>query len=343
MGGAAAAAGGRGVEAAVEKAAAPPFPSQLLAPHPFQLSAAAAGGGGAHSLRTRRARRRGGQRRQCAVGRRRGEDEADWAGWTQKESWARASATRNAHRGQLRVRMALTRRPRPKCGCRAGFLRWVAEAALVAVVVCTRPPSRSTIPAPLPRSPARGAAWRRGFGLDTCWRRGAMGVPTAAAGTHGCHRPLRSTQPAPLRTDGGGAPLSTFAVAADPQRSAFTSAPCGGGGRPDSRRRRRRWRRPLADSLWLPSPGRTSLPARAVEAHGALSLCHPAAASPTTPPFGLRRVRRRGRPPAQATPSLPIRHPRAEHRNHTQTHTQSSTKHMYDTFKHISACKGMHS
>ena len=115
------------------------------------------------------------------------------------------------------------------------------------------------------------------------------------------------------------------------------------GGRLQSRRRRRRWRRPLAASVWLPSPGRTSLPTRAVEAHGALSLCHPAAASPPTPPFGWRRVRRRGRPPAQATPSLPIRHPRADHRNHTQTHTHSSTKHMYDTFKHISACKGMRS
>lgn len=59
---------------------------------------------------------------------------------------------------------------------------------------------------------------------------GALGGPTAAAGTHGCHRPLRSTQPAPLRTDGGGAPLSTFAVPAGPQRSAFMSAPCGGAG-----------------------------------------------------------------------------------------------------------------
>ena len=52
----------------VEKAAAPPFPSQLLVPHPFQLSAAAAGGGGAHSLRTRRARRRGGRGRRVLRG-----------------------------------------------------------------------------------------------------------------------------------------------------------------------------------------------------------------------------------------------------------------------------------
>lgn len=51
----------------VEKAAAPPFPSQALVPHPFRLSAAAAGSGGAHSLRTRWARRRGGQRGRAAA------------------------------------------------------------------------------------------------------------------------------------------------------------------------------------------------------------------------------------------------------------------------------------
>ena len=62
---------GRGAEVSVKNAAAPPFPSQPLVPHPCQLSAAVAGGGRTHSLRTRRARRRGGRRRQCAEGRRR--------------------------------------------------------------------------------------------------------------------------------------------------------------------------------------------------------------------------------------------------------------------------------
>ena len=65
-------------------------------------------------------------------------------------------------------------------------------------------------------------------------------------------------------------------------------------------------RRPLACGPLPPSAGRSSLPTRVVEAHGALLLSSSIAGSPPTPPCGSRRVRCRGRPPAQATPSLPI-------------------------------------
>ena len=95
-----------------------------------------------------------------AEGRRRGDEEADGGGWMHKESWARAPATRNGHRGQLRRHAALTRLPRAECRGRARFVRWAAEAALVAVVVSTGSPSQGSIPAPIPRSPASGGACR---------------------------------------------------------------------------------------------------------------------------------------------------------------------------------------
>ena len=291
----------------VEKAAAFPFPSQALVPHPFRLSAAAAVGGGAHSLRTRRARRRGGRRRRVLRGGGGGEEAADWGSWTHKESWARASATGNGHRDQARMHTGLARCPRAQRGNGAQFLGWVAAAAAVPFVVPTRPPSHGSIAAPIPRSPASGDARRRGFGLSACWRRGARGAPTAAAGTHACHRSRNSTHSAPLLRLDREAPLSTFAVPAGPQRSSFVSATCGGAGgcsRSGGGGAGGGWT--LAESLWLPSPGRSSLPTRVVEAHGALSLCHPAAASPPTPPFGSRRLRCQGRRPAQGTPSLPI-------------------------------------
>lgn len=327
----------------VEKAAAPPFPSQALVPHPFRLSAAAAGSGGAHSLRTRRARRRGGRRRQCAEGRRRGGEEAEWSGWMHKESCARVQETRNEHRGQRRSTIALTRPGRGECGGEARFGCWVAEAAPVAVVVCTGPPSRSTIAAPLPRSPASGVAWRQGFGLDTCWRRGALGVPAAAAGTHGCHRPLRSTQPAPLLRHDGGAPLSTTARSRGWRRPPFMSALGGGGGRQQSQRRGGGGGGHSSGSPGAPSAGRRSLHTSVVRAHGPLLLSSPIAGSPPTPPFGLRRVRRAGRPAHPATPSPPIRHPQSKQPTQTHPHAHSSTKHMYVIFKHITACKRMHS
>ena len=256
-------------------------------------------------------------------------DEADWGGWTHKESWPRASATRDAHRGQRRVRMALTRAPRPKCGCRVGFLRWVAEAAPVAVVVCTGPPSRSTIAAPLPRSPASGVAWRQGFGLDTCWRRGALGVPAAAAGTHGCHRPLRSTQPAPLLRHDGGAPLSTTARSRGWRRPPFMSALGGGGGRQQSQRRGGGGGGHSSGSPGAPSAGRRSLHTSVVRAHGPLLLSSPIAGSPPTPPIRVApsaMPRSPARPghsfPSNLTP--PCRPPQP----HTNTHTLIDETHV---------------
>ena len=235
------------------------------------------------------------------------EEAADWGGWPHKESWARASATGNGHRDQPRMHTGLARCPRAQRGNGARFLGWVAAAAAVPFVVPTRPPSHGSIAASIPRSPASGDARRRGFGLSACWRRGARGAPTAAAGTHACHRSRNSTHSAPLLRLDREAPLSTFAVPADPQRSSFVSTTCGGAGgcsRRGGGGAGGGWT--LAESVWLPSPGRSSLPTRVVEAHGALSLWHPAAASPPTPPFGSRRVRCQGRRPAQGTPSLPI-------------------------------------
>jgi hypothetical protein len=159
-----------------------------------------------------------------------GEEVADWGGWPHKESWARASATGNGHRDQPRMHTGLARCPRAQRGNGARFLGWVAAAAAVPFVVPTRPPSHGSIAAPIPRFPASGDARRRGFGLSACWRRGARGAPTAAAGTHACHRSRNSTHSAPpLRLD-REAPLSTFAVPAGPQRSSFVSATCGGAG-----------------------------------------------------------------------------------------------------------------
>ena len=235
-----------------------------------------------------------------------GEEAADWGGWPHKESWARASATGNGHRDQPRMHTGLARCPRAQRGNGTRFLGWVAAAAAVPFVVPTRPPSHGSIAAPIPRSPASGDARRRGFGRLTCRRRGRWEAarggargrgtgPVAALDPLGAtaHR-RRGCTPEHVRGAGGPAAIDLRVCAL--RR----------GGRLQSQRRRRRWRRPLAESLWLPSPGRTSLPTRAVAAHGALSLCNPAAASPPTPPFGSRRVRCQGRPPAQATPSLPI-------------------------------------
>jgi len=59
---------------------------------------------------------------------------------------------------------------------------------------------------------------------------GAGRWPGATLGAEAQHRWLHSTRSAPLRTDGAGAPLSTFAVPAGPQRSFFVSAPCSGAG-----------------------------------------------------------------------------------------------------------------
>jgi len=159
----------------VEQAARPPLPFQLLVPHPFSLSTGVATGSRPHSLRRRRSWRTGGRGGAGAEAWRRGGEEADWSGCRRKESGAGTQATRNRHCGQLRRHRALPRLPRPECSCRAGFLRWVAEAAAVAVVVSTRPPSQGFIPAPLPRCPASGAVRQRGFGLDTCWRQGGAG------------------------------------------------------------------------------------------------------------------------------------------------------------------------
>ena len=229
-----------------------------------------------------------------------------------KESCARVQATRNEHRGERRSTLAFPRLGRGECGGEARFEGWVAAAARLAVVVPSRPPSHGSIAAPLPRSPASGDARRRVFGLSFCWRRGKLGVATAAAGTHACHRSRNSTQPAPLLRLDREAPLSTVAVPAGQQRSPFVSTTCGGAGAcsrsgggggggagPGGAG-------PLAECPWLPSPGRSSLPTRVVEAHGSLLLSSPIAGSPPTPPCGSRRVRCRGRPPAQATPSLPI-------------------------------------
>jgi hypothetical protein len=126
-------------------------------------------------------------------------------GWTHKESWARASATRNGHRGQPRMHTALSRFLRAQCSCRVGFLRWVAEAAVAPFVVSTRRPSRGSIAAPIPRSPASGGARRRGFGLHTVGGGERWEQPVGALGAEGQHRWLHSTHSAPLlRLDKGG-------------------------------------------------------------------------------------------------------------------------------------------
>lgn len=228
----------------VEKAAALPFPSQALVPHPFRLSAAAAGSGGAHPLCTRRAwRRAGGRGGAEAQARRRAGEEAEWSGWLHEESGARGQATRNEHRGERRSTFAFPRLARGECGGEAGFGGWVAAAARLAVVVPSRPPSHGSLAAPVPRSPASGDERRRVFGLSACWRRGPRGGTTAAAATHACHRPRTSTQPAPLlgprqggtpEHGGGAGGTAAVVLRVDDLRR---------GGRLQSQRRRRRWAR----------------------------------------------------------------------------------------------------
>ena len=185
----------------------------------------------------------------------------------------------------------LARCPRAQRGNGTRFLGWVAAAAAVPFVVPTRPPSHGSIAAPIPRSPASGDARRRGFGLSACWRRGRWEAARGGARGRGTG-PVAALDPlgatahrrrgcAPEHVRGAGGPAAVVLRVYTLRR----------GGRLQSRRQRRRWRRPLAESLWLPSAARSSLPTRVVEAHGALSLCNPAAASPPTPPFGSRRVR----------------------------------------------------
>jgi hypothetical protein len=321
----------------VKNAAAPPFSSQRLVPHPLQLSAAVAGGGGARSLRRRRAWRTGGRGGAGAEAWRRGGEGAGWSGCRRKESGAGTQATRNRHCGQLRRHRALPRLPRPECSCRAGFLRWVAEAAAVAVVVSTRPPSHGSIAAPIPRSPASGGARRRGFGRHTVGSGGRWEQPWERSGprasTGGCTRPTRRHCSGSTR---GASPLSTAAVAAGRQRSSFVSAPCGGGrAAAVAAAAAARWW-PLAVAQPLPSAGRRSLHTRAVERHGALYRGAAIARSPPTPHWGRAEcdstVGRPVRPPLphQSGPPVPTT---TTSGNNTSYHRRNTCMYYLNTFQ----------
>ena len=227
----------------VEKAAAPPFPSQALVPHPFRLSAAAAGSGGAHSLRTRRARRKGGRRRRWAEGRRR------WRGG--------GGLGRLATQGKLGTSISNGKRPS----------RSAADAHGPGSVPSSPARKRCPIPGlgrcgrcrPLRRPhPSSFARLHRGIhpSLPCEWRRATtrirpLGLLAAgsAGGAHGGGGdprlsplpeldPLGATAQArqggtPEHVRGAGGPAAVVLRVYDLRR----------GGRLQSQRRRRRWRR----------------------------------------------------------------------------------------------------
>jgi hypothetical protein len=276
-----------------------------------------------------------------AEGRRRGDEEADGGGWMHKESWARVPATRNGHRGQLRMHAALTRSPRAECSGRARFVRWAAEAALVAVVVSTGSPSQGSIPAPIPRSPASGGACRRGLGLDTCWRRGSAGSAVAEAEAQSWHRSLHPTQPAPLLWRDEGASLSTIMQSRGRQRSSFMSALGGGGRRQQSQRRgggcASHSRRPPAH-LWRaasPSPRVLWRPM------GDFCCPRPLLAPPLPPHAGGAgcdaTLARPTRPLLPHQSDTPVPRTATDH-NHTTIHRRKACTLYSNTFQHARGC-----
>ena len=296
----------RGVDRA--SGAPSPFLSAVRPPPPL-VSCSVGGSQRSPFLRSRWARPAGGRGGAGAEGRRRGGEEAEWSGWMHKKSCARVQEARNEHRGQLRSTLAFSRLGRGECGGEAGFGCWAAEAAPVAVVAPTRLPSPGSIPAPIPRSPASGDARRRGFGLDPCWRRGAAGSARGGGGGRGASpacAPDSAGATAQARRRGtpehdcvvAGLEAITFHVCTLWRRRVAAVAAAAAAAR-----------RPLACGPLPPSAGRSSLPTRVVEAHGALLLSSSIAGSPPTPPFGLRRVRRDPRPTRPAAPSPPIRRP----------------------------------